>query len=358
MILLSPGPVNLGERVRNALLQPDLCHREPEFAELQTAIRTKLLNLYRLDLAQWAAILLTGSGTAAVEAILTTLVPASGKLLIVENGVYGERLSQIASIHHINHQRLSYPWGEAIDVEEIDACLEQAQGVTHLALIHHETTTGRLNRLSGIGELCKQRNIHLLIDGVSSFGAEELDFEAWGIAACAATANKCLHGVPGISFVIVRRETLSGPEVSKRTFYLDLESYCQRQDEGSTPFTQSIQTLYALNEALDELRDQGGWQARQRNYRALANLVREGLLSLGFQPLLRREDSSVVLNAFHLPLGLSYESLHDWLKINGFVIYAGQGGLARSIFRVSTMGAITRQDIERFLAVVGAYYKT
>lgn len=353
MILLNPGPVNLSERVRNALLRPDLCHREPEFTDLQEAIRAKLLSLYQLDPAQWVAILLTGSGTAAVEAMVSTLVPPTGKLLIIENGVYGERLSQIASIHHINHQRLSYPWGEAIDLAGIEAHLRR--GITHLALIHHETTTGRLNRLSGIGELCKQRNIRLLIDGVSSFGAEELGFESWGIAACAATANKCLHGAPGISFVIVRREMLASAKLPKRTLYLDLETYCRMQDQGSTPFTQAVQTFYALNEALDELRDQGGWQARHQNYRELADLVREGLVSLEIRPLLRREDASVVLNAFHLPLGLSYNAFHDWLKANGFVIYAGQGKLVKSIFRVSTMGAITRQDMERFLEAVSEY---
>ncbi len=353
MILLNPGPVNLSERVRQALLRPDLCHREVEFSELQSSIRDKLLEVYDLDPVRWAAVLLTGSGTAAVEAMLTTLVPASGRLLIIENGVYGERLSQIASIHRIDHQRLSYPWGEAVDLEEIETHLRQ--GITHLALIHHETTTGRLNKLAEIGGLCKRRNIHLLIDGVSSFGAEQLDFEPWGIAACAATANKCLHGVPGASFVIVHREALSKPDLPKRTLYLDLEIYCRMQDEGSTPFTQSVQAFYALKEALDELREQGGWWARHGSYRELVNLVREGLVSFGIQPLLGREDCSVVLNAFYLPCGLSYSAFHDRLKANGFVIYAGQGKLAKSIFRVSTMGAITCQDMERFLAVVGEY---
>src|SRR2546430_4877620 len=116
MILLNPGPVNLSERVRQALLRTDLCHREAEFSALQRAIWAKLLAIYDLDPGRWAAVLLSGSGTAAIEAMLTTLVPPHGKLLIIENGVYGERLSQIAEIHHIDHQRLSYPWGEGIEL--------------------------------------------------------------------------------------------------------------------------------------------------------------------------------------------------------------------------------------------------
>jgi 2-aminoethylphosphonate-pyruvate transaminase len=352
MILLNPGPVNLSERVRQALLRPDLCHREAEFSELQQSIRAKLLEVYDLDPGRWAAVLLSGSGTAAVEAMLTTLVPPHGKVLIIENGVYGERLSRIAEIHHIDHQRLSYPWGEGIELAAVEAYLEHRGDLTHVAVIHHETTTGRLNRLADIGALCRRRHIDLLIDGVSSFGAEELDFRSWGIAACAATANKCLHGVPGVSLVMVRRDVLPAPSAPKRTLYLDLATYCRNQDEGSTPFTPAVQCFYALDEALEELRAQGGWQARHESYRELADRVREGFVSLRIQPLLRREDASVVLNAFHLPYGLSYEDFHDRLKEDGFVIYAGQGTLAKSIFRVSTMGAISRQEVERLIAVV------
>jgi 2-aminoethylphosphonate-pyruvate transaminase len=352
MILLNPGPVNLSDRVRNALLRPDLCHREVEFSQLQSTIREKLLQIYDLSGDRWAAVLLTGSGTAAMEAMVTTLVPRNGKLLVIENGVYGERLSKIANIHGIEYTTLHHPWGAEIDIKRLVTLLDENDGITHLAVVHHETTTGRLNNLAQLGTICQERKIKLLVDAVSSFGAEELNFESWGITAAAATANKCLHGVPGTAFVIVRRDALAGADTIPRTLYLDLATYCQQQDKGGTPFTQSVQVFYALAEALQELEEAGGWRARHSYYSQLVNLVRNELLGMGIEPLLPATSSSVVLNAFYLPEGLSYDEFHDQLKAQGYVIYAGQGTLAKSIFRVSTMGAIARADMERFVAVV------
>jgi 2-aminoethylphosphonate-pyruvate transaminase len=353
VILLNPGPVTLSERVRRALTGPDLCHREAEFSQLQETIRGGLLRVYGLAPGRWAAVLLTGSGTAAVEAMLSSLVPKDGKLLVIENGVYGERMRRIAETHGIGCVSVKHGWGEEVGLERLEAALAEADGLTHVAVVHHETTTGRLNRLDRIGAICRARGLTLLVDGVSSFGAEELDFEGWGIAACAATANKCLHGVPGTCFVIVRREALPGGDSPLRTLYLDLPTYCREQDRGGTPFTQSVQTLYALSEALAELEEEGGWPARRERYRRLIGLVREGLAAMGIAPVLPEGASSVVLNAFRLPDGISYGELHDRLKDEGFVIYAGQGGLANSIFRVSTMGAIDHADMARFLAATG-----
>ncbi len=352
MILLNPGPVNLSDRVRKALLRPDLCHREVEFSQLQTRIREQLLQIYNLPGDAYAAVLLTGSGTAAMEAMVTSLVPRNGKLLVLENGVYGERLSKIANIHGIEYITFHHSWGAEIDLNGLVKLLDENDDITHLAVVHHETTTGRLNNLAQLAPICQERSIQLLVDGVSSFGAEELNFASWGITACAATANKCLHGIPGTSFVILRREALPSIDTLGHTLYLDLATYCRQQDQGGTPFTQSVQAFYALTEALQELEEQGGWRARHDHYSKLVSLVRKGLLEMGIEPLLSPESSSVVLNAFYLPEGVSYEEFHDQLKAQDYVIYAGQGTLAQSIFRVSTMGAIARADMERFLAVV------
>lgn len=352
LILLNPGPVTLSPRVRAALASPDLCHREPEFASLQSGIREALLRVYGLDPASHAAVLLTGSGTSAMEAMVASLVPTDGRLAVIENGVYGERLSRIAQIHGIACERLTLGWGEEIATDRLAAFLDQHPGLTHLALVHHETTTGRLNALAPVAGLCRERGIAILLDAVSSFGAEAIDFGAWGIAACAATANKCLHGVPGTSFVIARRDALSHPGLKPRTLYLDLPTYCREQDKGGTPFTQSGQVFHALAEALAEFHEQGGWPARHGRYAALALQVREGLQGLGIRPLLPEGASSVVLNAYHLPEGMDYTRLHDGLKARGFVIYAGQGGLAKSLFRISTMGDIGEADMTRLIQAV------
>ncbi len=349
MILLNPGPVNLSQRVRNALLGDDLCHREPEFSQLQSGIRQDLLNAYGLDNKTWAAILLTGSGTSAMEAMISSLVPDNGKLLVIENGVYGERLSRIADIHGLKHERMAHTWGEEIRYAELENILTEQKSISHLAVVHHETTTGRLNDIQQIAGICARHEVKVLVDAVSSFGAEEIDFDAWQLAAVAATANKCLHAVPGTSFVVTRRDQLNLSGTRPRTLYLNLASYCNNQDQGGTPFTQSVQCYYALSEALKEFAEQGGWQQRRARYRALAAQVRYGFAALGITPLMTEQASSCVLNAYHLPEGMDYQTLHDKLKEQGFVIYAGQGGLSKTLFRISTMGEINADDMQRLL---------
>lgn len=352
MLLLNPGPVNLSDRVRRALLGPDLCHREEEFTGLQTRIRAGLLRVYDLDPGLWSAVLLTGSGTAAVESMVTSLVPPDSGLLVIENGVYGERMARIAEIYRIPIHRASHEWGAEVDVARVASILERDARIGLVAVAHHETTTGRLNDLEAIGRDCRRRGVGLLVDGVSSFGAEPIRFEEWGIAACAGVSNKCLHAAPGVSFVLVRRDRLPADGAVGRTLYLDLATHHREQDRGGTRFTQSVQCLYALEAALAELGCAGGWPARHERYTRLATRTREGLMRLGIRPALPQGASSCVLNAYRLPKGVSYESFHDGLKERGFVIYAGQGGLAGGMFRISTMGTVGDRDIERFLAAV------
>ncbi len=350
MLLLNPGPVTLSERVRRSMLQPDLCHRESEFFDLQDEARRRLLATYSLDPAQWTAVLMTASGTAAVESMVAALVPQNGRVLIVENGVYGERMALICAQYGIAHERVVGNWMQAPDLAVIGARLgsqPKDSRITHLAVVHHETTTGRLNDLRALAALCRDHGAALLVDAVSSFGAEAIDFSDAVLSAVAATANKCLHGVPGAAFVIVRRRDL--PKAASRTYYLDLARLARLQDERNTPFTPAVQSYYALVEALREYEEQGGRAARYDRYAALAERVRAGLAALGIAAAIPAEESSVVLRAYELPAGLSYVQLHDALKAEGFVIYAGQGNLSKSLFRISTMGNLTPADIDRLL---------
>ncbi len=349
MLLLNPGPVTLTERVRRSMLQPDLCHRESEFYDLQDEARTRLLAIHDLDPAQWAAVLMTASGTAAVESMVAALVPEAGRVLVVENGVYGERIAQICARYRVQHERVVGSWMTAPDLEEIEERLDLAGTgrFTHLAVVHHETTTGRLNDLPALSQVCRARGVKLLVDGVSSFGAEAIDFADPALTAVAATANKCLHGVPGAAFVIVRRAALSA--AVSRTFYLDLMRLAQLQDQRGTPFTPAVHVYYALVEALREYAEQGGRPVRYARYAALAEQVRTGLAAVGIETVLAPRESSVVLRAYRLPKGVDYATLHDAVKARGFVIYAGQGDLSKTLFRISTMGELTPQDMDRLI---------
>ena len=342
---VDPGPVSLSDGVRRAVARVDLCHREPEFFELQDEVIRGLLDIYQNDPAQWTAVLIGGSGTSAMEAMLVSLIPVDANVLVLENGVYGERLSRIAAIYGIRHQVLKAAWGEAIDLQALADMLDSGD-FTHVLAVHHETTTGRLNPVDAIASLCTENGVKLLLDAVSSFGAESIPFEQESLQAIAATANKCLHGIPGLAMVLCRREALR-QNIEPRSLSLHLPAWAEQQAKQSTPFTPPVNALLGLAKALKELAKQGGWKARRSRYRKLAGRVAETCQGLGVEQWLPAQKSSCVLRSYHLPAGMTYNELHDGLKQHGFIIYAGQGDLAAQLFRISTMGEISNYDMAR-----------
>ena len=356
-ILLNPGPVSLSEGVRAAVASYDFCHREPEFFDLQDAVIKGLLDVYGCDPKVWSAVLIGGSGTSALEAMIASLLPADSNVLVLENGVYGERLSRIAGIHGIRNQALKASWGDAIDLQALEAMLATGE-YTHVLAVHHETTTGRLNPVEDIAQLCTRHKVQLLLDAVSSFGAEAMPFGHESLQAIAATANKCLHGIPGLAMVLCRRSALQ-QGIEPRTLSLHLPLWAEQQARRSTPFTPPVNGLLGLAQALKELAKHGGWKSRRAHYRKLAARVADTCRQLGVREWLPASESSCVLRSYHLPAGLTYNQLHDGLKQQGFVIYAGQGKLAEQLFRISTMGEISDYDMARLeqalrLVIAGA----
>jgi 2-aminoethylphosphonate-pyruvate transaminase len=353
--LLNPGPVTLTGRVRRALLRPDLCHREPEYAALQADVRARLARVYPEAEADYTAVLLTGSGTAAVEAMVGSLVPRDGKALVVENGVYGERIRTMLEVQGKPAARVRSGWTEPMDLAEVEKSLAADPAITHVVAVHHETTTGRLNDIAALGTICRRRGVALLLDAVSSFGGERLDLEAWNVEACASTANKCLHGVPGTCFVLARKAVFATRATGSVSLYLDLFRHHQEQVKGYSVFTPAVQSLYALQEALVELEEAGGWAQRHEHYRGLSRFVRTGLRACG-APLLLPEEGcySATLSSFVLPPGVVFHSLFERLKEAGFVIYPGQHWLAEKIFRVAVMGDLSFADMNRFVEAFSA----
>ena len=344
-ILLNPGPVSLSESVRKAVARVDLCHREPEYFELQDEVIHGLLDIYQCDPALWAAVLVGGSGTSALEAMITSLIPSDAHVLVLENGVYGERLSRIANIYGIRSHALSTAWGDAIDLQAMADLLDTGD-FSHVLAVHHETTTGRLNPVDELTALCNRYKVELLLDAVSSFGAESIPFAEESLTAIAATANKCLHGIPGLALVLCRHSALE-QNIEPRNLSLHLQGWAEHQARKSTPFTPPVNGLLGLAQALKELDKQGGWKSRRLRYRRLAARVADTCGKLGVKEWLPAKDSSCVLRSYHLPDGLTYNQLHDGLKQQGFVIYAGQGDLGTRMFRISTMGEISDYDMAR-----------
>jgi len=354
-ILLNPGPVSLSDGVRQAAVHTDLCHREPEFFKLQAAVRSQLTDVYDCDPALWSSVLLGGSGTTALEAMISSLLPDDSRLLVIENGVYGERITRIAQIHGIDYEVTGHGWMDAIDVDQVRQRLGSGK-FTHLAAVHHETTTGRLNDVFTLATLCEQLGVKLLLDTVSSFGAEAIPFDSPALLACAATANKCLHGIPGLCMVICRRSALEHAIDPPRSLYLHLPLWSEQQDRNSTPFTPPVNSLLALDQALKELSATGGWAARHAHYRKLMSRVDRALKKYGVELMLEDTGYSCVLHSYRIPSAKDYLQIHDGLKQRGFIIYAGQGVLAQEMFRISTMGDISGYDMERLLAALHAVF--
>lgn len=359
MILLNPGPVNVTERVRKALLRPDICHRESEFAELLQRIRQKLLTAFVPGAeADYAAIVLAGSGTAAVEAAMLSSVPIGKRGLVINNGVYGERLSAIWGVHRLGVSELKYDWTARPDPERLRLALRQHPEVHAVAMVHHETTTGLINPVKEIAEVVDSQNRVFILDSVSGLAGEAVDLAGPHVYMVAGTAGKCIQGFPGVSFVLVRRGFMERMKAyPKRSWYLHLPHYYESEERGAIPFTPAVQLCYAFEEALDELLEEGVANRIQRYKRAAAT-IRQGLAALGLKPVLPPEVQSNTITTYHLPAGLSYQTLHDRLKERGYVIYAGQGQLEAKVFRVANMGALAQRDLEGFVAAVKQVLET
>jgi 2-aminoethylphosphonate-pyruvate transaminase len=342
-ILLNPGPVTLTDRVRAALTGGDWCHREAEFATLLQDVNRRLVHVHPGMADAFRAVTLAGSGTGGVEAMLATFAPDAHSTLVVANGVYGERMARMLEAHGKPLRVVGHAWTDAID----------DPAITHLAVVHHETTTGRLNDLAALGSLCRERQVTLLLDAVSSFGAELIDADAWNVGALAGTANKCLHGVAGLSFVLARDTLWSAPAWRSGSVYLDLRAYYGSQHrDGFSPFTLPVQVAFALREALAEHAEGGGSAARRQCYLGRAARIAATLRAAGVTTLLPEDDYSAVLWSWQLPAGQTYAGVHAALKAEGFVIYAGQGDLGAQIFRIAHMGDIRPDDMDRLCAAL------
>ena len=350
MKLLNPGPVTVTTGVRQSVLQDDLCHREVECEQLIGDIRHKLEHVYSSQGDAYRAILLTGSGTLAVESMLASCVGKEDHVLLIANGIYGYRMGDILQRHHKSYQQLDFGLTGEIDYDEVRNTLSQGE-FTHAACVHHETTIGRLNDLTLLSELCNQFNIKLLLDAVSSFGGEAIDFADPNLLAIAATANKCLHGYPGIAFVITREAAIANFENNCNSLYLDLFVHYEKQQHNKVAFTPAVQILYALQVALDELEQQGGWRARNIQYFALSSALRQGFKQAGIELAIPVAQCASMLSAFKLPQGVDFNQLHQRYKDQGYIIYPGQLNLGATIFRIATMGELTLNDMETIASI-------
>lgn len=352
LVLLNPGPSCTSERVRGALQRGDMCHREIEFTEVLHSIRNALPRALCVPDTH-EAILVTGSGTSAMEMAVISSVREGRSILVVDNGVYGDRLGKIARAHGINAYTVSADWMTPVDPADVERTLAEHDDIDAVACVHHETTTGLINPIKQIGEIVARTDACFVIDAISGTAIEDQDLgEVHGDIIC-GTANKGLHGLPGMSFVLVSQKGITRLEDAPiRSLYLNAATYLTAQRKGDVPFTPAVQVCFAFDEAIKEYEEAGGFAARTAIYRERAALVRKGFENLGLRMQIDERHRSNTVNLLHLPDGITYDQLHDALKDEGFVIYAGQGRLAAEYFRICTMGDLSMETLDRLLVTL------
>jgi len=350
-ILLTPGPLTTREETRRAMLR-DWGSRDSDFIALTAEVRTRLLAVANAA-ASHVAVPLQGSGTFIVEATIGTLVGSEDKLLVLVNGAYGERIVKIAQ--RLGRAVATLVWEEIepVDAGRVARALDADVSITHVAVIHCETTTGLLNPLAEIAAVVAAAGRKLLVDAMSSFGALPLDLSILPATAVMASSNKCLEGTPGLGFALIEKEALAASKGNSRSVSLDLfEQWRGFESNGQWRFTPPVQVLAALGEALRLLEAEGGPAARLARYRENCDLLVDGMARLGFPLLLDRVLQAPIIATFRHPhAGFDFERFYQALAARGFVIYPGKLSKAES-FRIGCIGAIDAADFRRLLAAV------
>ena len=352
-LLFTPGPLTTSSSVKEAMLR-DLGSRDAEFLAVVRGIREKLLALGACPRSEYECVLMQGSGTFAIESVISSAIPPDGKLLVLVNGAYGRRIAQIARIHTIPVEVAEVPEDRKITAELAAERLVEGSGITHVAVVHCETTTGILNPIEEIGRVVAGAEAAYIVDAMSSFGAIPVDLSAGRVDFLISSANKCIEGVPGFGFVLARRSALVAAKGRARTVSLDLHAqWAGLEGDGQFRFTPPTHVLLAFDRALQELDQEGGVAGRAERYRQNHLALCRGMRELGFEAYLAAEDQSYIITSFRYPVdpAFQFEEFYSRLSHLGFVIYPGK--LSReSCFRIGTIGRIYTADIERLLGAV------
>jgi 2-aminoethylphosphonate-pyruvate transaminase len=346
-VLLCPGPVMVSKKVKSALLHADIGHRETEFIEILTRCRAKLNKVYGAN-NEYTNVIITGSGTAANEALLSSYGPGK-KLLILSNGEFGNRLLDLARCHNLNYTGLEFGWTNPMDLAKIEQTIAQEK-FDALMMVHHETSTGMLNPINEIGAMLKPYGVDFLVDAVSSIGAEALSVEKANITFCTASANKALASLPGLAFVCGKRSAFQAlKDIPAHTRYLDLYRHYEFEDlHYQTPNTPAVSLFYALETALDELL-QDTLEKRMQHYGHLTSLIRNRLKKLGMSFPIAESQMSRVLTTVYYPADVDVEGFHEWVKQHNYVIYRGKGPLLGKAFQIANIGHVREEHVRAFL---------
>lgn len=354
--LLTPGPLTTTETVKKEMLV-DHCTWDDDYKQITQKIRKTLLELAHVSDKEYTAVLMQGSGTFGVESVLTSTVGTDDKLLIAANGSYGMRMTDIAKKAGLCHQVISCSYNQVPDADQIAETLKKDPSITHVSMVHCETTSGILNDIASVARVVKNAGRTFIVDAMSSFGGIDIPVSELGIDFLISSANKCIQGVPGFSFIICRKEALTRCKGKSRTLSLDLyDQYETMNKDGKWRFTSPTHVVLAFAKALEELQNEGGITARYNRYAENNRILIEKMQALGFETYIDHSHQSPIITSFYYPQGctFSFEDMYHFVKERGYAIYPGKVTDADT-FRIGNIGEIYLEDIEKLCTIFTEY---
>lgn len=355
-LLLTPGPLTTSKSVKRVMLA-DFCTWDDDYNNIVTDIRRRMVGLATggddATAADYTAVLMQGSGTFAVEATLGSVIPPGGKVLVLNNGAYGKRIAQIVQRLKIDCTELAWDETEPPDLAAVEQALRSDAALTHVAVVHCETTTGMLNPVTQIGQLARRYEKSYIVDAMSSLGGVPLTVQELGADFIVTSANKCVQGVPGFGVVVGRRAALERTRGWARSLSLDLFDQWHEMETkgGKWRYTSPTHTVRAFAQALDELDAEGGVAARHRRYCENHRTLVDGYERLGFRCLLPAALRSPIITSFIYPDDprFTFTAFYEAMKRRRFVLYPGKVSRAET-FRVGTIGHVFPDDFRQLVA--------
>ena len=354
-ILLNPGPASTSKTVKLSMIKPDICPRVNEFGLEIKNVREELTNLFANKL--YTTTLISGSGTASIEAVISSVVSDNKKILIINNGSYGKRILEIAQTYNLDIIEFISSSELPVNYSELENIIVNTKDIKYAAIVHSETSSGLLNDINKFYSITSKYNIVSIVDAMSSLGAINIDLKKTKIDYLCASANKNIQGMPGISFVISKKKALEKIKSKKaKTYYLDLYSENNFQEKNNqTRFTPVISSIYALRQALTELKDEG-IENRYKRYSNNWDCLLKGLAKLNIEQLFETKNPSKIITLYKLPEGISFIDLSEFMYKNNITIYPSKNQ-NDNCFRLSTIGDLKEEDIKYVIKKFNEYFQ-
>lgn len=355
--LLTPGPLTTTDTVKREMLA-DHCTWDDDYKQITQKIRRELLELAHVSEKDYTVVLMQGSGSFGVESVITSVVGDDEKLLIVANGAYGERMVDIAEHARISYALYEEEYDKIPSAERVEKLLEEDPAITHVAMVHSETTSGILNDIASVAEVVKAAGKTMIVDAMSSFGGVDIEVGKLGIDFIISSANKCIQGVPGFSFIICNRQKLMESAGKARSLSLDLyDQWKTMEKDGKWRFTSPTHTVLAFAKAMEELKEEGGIPARSKRYYDNNRLLIRKMKEMGIQAYIGEEHQGPIITTFFYPEhhNFSFQEMYEFIKERGYAIYPGKVTDADT-FRIGNIGEIYEEDILRLCDIFEEFF--